>query len=100
METHIGASPVLRTSSFSAQLNAAAAGVGLMLAPEPYLHRFDLRAVTPGKKLARAWKALPVGDLWLVGHVALRRVPRIAVLWDFIVEELTRPWPRPSSKLA
>ena len=95
METHIGVSPVLRTSSFSAQLHAAAAGVGLMLAPEPYLHRFDLRAVTPGKKLVRAWKELPVGDLWLVGHVALRRVPRVAVLWDFIVQELTRPWPRP-----
>jgi DNA-binding transcriptional LysR family regulator len=95
MEAYISVPPVLRTSSFSAQLNAAAAGVGLMLAPEPYLWRFGLSAVAPGRKLARAWQGLPVGDLWLVGHVALRHVPRVAVLWDFIVEELTRPWPRP-----
>jgi DNA-binding transcriptional LysR family regulator len=92
MAAHVTAPPLLRTSSFSAQLNAAAAGVGVMLAPEPYLSRFDLVPVRPSRKLAPAWAALPVSELWLVGHVALRRVPRVAVLWQFIVEELTRPW--------
>jgi DNA-binding transcriptional LysR family regulator len=86
------APPVLRTSSFSAQLNAAAAGLGLMLAPEPYLSRFGLVAVSPARRMKKAWQALPVTELWLVGHVALRRVPRVAVLWDFVLEELTRPW--------
>jgi DNA-binding transcriptional LysR family regulator len=91
LTAHVDAAPVLRTSSFSAQLNAAAGGLGLMLAPEPYLARFDLAAVKPGRALAPAWAELPVGELWLVGHVALRRVPRVAALWQFIVEEMMRP---------
>lgn len=92
LAAHVHAPPVLRTSAFSAQLNAAATGLGLVLAPEPYLSRFGLVPVRAGRKLASAWAALPVGELWLVGHVALRRVPRVAALWQFIVEELTRPW--------
>lgn len=92
LTTHVGAPPVLRTSSFSAQLAAAASGLGIVLAPEPYLPRFGLTAVKPGRRLARAWAALPVTELWLVGHVALRRVPRVAALWQFVVDELTGPW--------
>ena len=92
LTAHVKTPPVLRTSAFSAQLNAAASGLGLVLAPEPYLDRFGLIAARPGRPLAAAWSALPVGELWLVGHVALRRVPRVAALWQFIVEELTRPW--------
>jgi len=90
LSQYVAQPPVLRTSSFSAQLNAAAAGVGLMLAPEPYLGRFGLFPVTPGRALLESWEALPMSDLWLVGHVALRRVPRVAVLWDFVMAELTR----------
>lgn len=93
---HVGAPPVLRTSSFSAQLAAATTGLGLVLAPEPYLPRFGLAAVRPGRKLAAAWAALPIGELWLVGHVALRRVPRVAALWQFVVDELTGPWAAPA----
>ena len=92
LTAHVHAPPVLRTSAFSAQLGAAASGLGVILAPEPYLARFGLAPVRPGRKLAAAWAALPVGELWLVGHVALRRVPRVAALWQFIVDELTRPW--------
>lgn len=40
------------------------------------------RALQPG------WDALPVEELWLVGHRALRTVPRIAALWDFLAEQL------------
>jgi hypothetical protein len=35
-----------------------------------------------------AWKTLPVGNLWLVGHRALRGVPRIAAVWTFISETM------------
>lgn len=38
------------------------------------------RALQPG------WDALPVEELWLVGHRALRTVPQIAALWDFLAE--------------
>lgn len=89
LTAHVADPPVLRTSSFTAQLNAAASGLGVALAPEPYLDRFGLAPVRAGRKLAAAWAALPVGELWLVGHVALRRVPRVAALWQFVTEELS-----------
>ncbi|NUP07349.1 MAG: LysR family transcriptional regulator [Polyangiaceae bacterium] len=84
---HAGAPPVLRTSSFSSQLAAAVGGLGLFLAPEPFLERFELAPVRPGRALKEAWAELPVAELWLVGHVALRRVPRVAALWEFLVRE-------------
>lgn len=76
---------VLRTSHFSSQLAAAKAGHGVLLVPEPYLgphglRRLDLAAGSP----------LPADDLWLVGHRALRDVPRIAAVWSFFAEELRR----------
>jgi len=40
--------------------------------------------VNHARALADAWRALPSGDLWLVGHRALRNVPRVAAVWDFI----------------
>ncbi len=40
------------------------------------------RALQPG------WDALPLEELWLVGHRALRTVPRIAALWDFLAEQM------------
>ncbi|MBK9036048.1 MAG: LysR family transcriptional regulator [Myxococcales bacterium] len=92
LTAHVATPPVLRTSSFAAQLNAAAAGLGVTLAPEPYLARSGLAPVRPGRALTAAWAALPIGELWLVGHVALRRVPRVAVLWQFLHDELTQPW--------
>ncbi|MEZ4401260.1 MAG: LysR family transcriptional regulator [Kofleriaceae bacterium] len=92
LATHVAVAPVLRTSSFAAQLAAAAGGLGVVLAPEPYLGRFGLAPVRPGRGLAKAWAALPVGELWLCSAAASRRVPRVAAMWQFIVDELTRPW--------
>jgi DNA-binding transcriptional LysR family regulator len=92
LATHVAVGPVLRTSSFSAQLGAAASGVGVTLVPAPYLPRAGLVPVRLGRSLARAKAALPAGELWLVGAAAHRRVPRIVALWDFLVDELTQPW--------
>jgi DNA-binding transcriptional LysR family regulator len=90
---HVGAGvvPVLRTSHFGSQLAAAGAGVGVMLASEPFRHVRRLVPVGYAKALQGSWDALPVEDLWLVGHRALRTVPRIAALWDFIAENMSRP---------
>jgi DNA-binding transcriptional LysR family regulator len=79
--------PVLRTSHFASQLAAAAAGLGVMMASAPY-ERAGLVAVEHHKSLDAAWDALPYGSLWLVGHRALRDVPRVAAVWDFIVETI------------
>jgi DNA-binding transcriptional LysR family regulator len=77
----------LRTSDFPAQLAAVRAGLGLMLAPVPYLAPWNLVAVEFAAALPHEW---PSDDLWLVGHRALRDVPRIAAVWDFLASEFRR----------
>lgn len=70
---------VLRVSSLGGQLAGAAAGLGLAVLP---------RQVAVGLvevELAPALRAtLPADELWLVGHQALRHVPRVAVTWEHL----------------
>jgi hypothetical protein len=47
--------------------------------------------VSIARALQPTWDALPVEELWLVGHRALRTVPRVAALWDFFAEHLSDP---------
>jgi DNA-binding transcriptional LysR family regulator len=79
--------PVFTTSHYASQLAAARAGLGVMLAA-PQFAETGLAEVTPAKTMAPAWAALPEGSLWLVGHRALRNVPRVAAVWDFVREVL------------
>lgn len=88
---HAGAPPVLRTSHFASQIAAAAAGVGVVLASEPFRFVRPLVPVAISRALQPSWDALPVEDLWLVGHRALRTVPRVAALWEFLAEHLSDP---------
>jgi DNA-binding transcriptional LysR family regulator len=85
-----GVSPVFRTSHFASQIAAAAAGLGVVLASAPFT-KVGLVAIDHARALDAAWAALPSGSLWLVGHRALRQVPRIAAVWDFIVESIGAP---------
>jgi DNA-binding transcriptional LysR family regulator len=80
-------SPAFRTSHFASQLAAARAGLGVVIASAPYA-RTGLVEVAHARALDPAWAALPVGTLWLVGHRALRNVPRVAAVWDFMLESL------------
>jgi len=75
---------VLTTSSMTAQIEAARAGLGVMLAPTPYGALRGLAPVRLGPKLRRSVAALEPGSLWLVGHRALRDVPRVAVVWRWL----------------
>jgi DNA-binding transcriptional LysR family regulator len=86
-----GVVPLLRTSHFQSQLAAAAAGLGLTLATEPFSQVRRLVPVAISRALQPSWDALPVEELWLVGHRALRTVPRIAALWDFLAGHLSNP---------
>jgi DNA-binding transcriptional LysR family regulator len=86
-----GVAPVLRTSHFTTQLSAAAAGFGIALASEPFRYVHRLVPVAISRALQPSWDALPTEELWLVGHRALRTVPRVAALWDFFAEHLTDP---------
>jgi DNA-binding transcriptional LysR family regulator len=86
-----GADIALRTSDFSSQLAAAASGLGLVLVPVPYLPRVGLVPVRYAGGLRASADAWHVDALWLVGHRALRDVPRVSAVWTFFAEELTEP---------
>jgi DNA-binding transcriptional LysR family regulator len=74
----------LRTSDYASQLAAAAAGLGLVMAPLAYLEPLQLARVPLAPALRADAAAWPVDDLWLVGHRALRDVPRVAAVWAFL----------------
>jgi DNA-binding transcriptional LysR family regulator len=79
--------PVFRTSHFASQLAAARAGLGVVITAAEFA-RTGLVEVAHARSLAAAWSELPSGSLWLVGHRALRHVPRVAAVWSFVLEEL------------
>ena len=58
------------------------------LAPIPYLAHANLTPVRYVPALRASAEAWTVDDLWLVGHRAMRDVPRVAAVWSFLIEEL------------
>jgi DNA-binding transcriptional LysR family regulator len=82
--------PVFRTSHFASQLAAARAGLGLVVTAQPFA-KAGLVEVAHARALDAVWSDLPTSTLWLVGHQALRHVPRVAAVWSFVLEELGRP---------
>lgn len=86
---HVGEEAVaFRTSHFGAQMAAAEAGLGTLLVPEPFLRLRNLVPLRHGRTLAPSSEEWPSDTLWIVGHRALRDVPRIAAVWAFLLEEI------------
>jgi DNA-binding transcriptional LysR family regulator len=79
---------LLRTSHFPSQLAAARSGLGVLMVPEAHAARYGLVPVAYGRALSASAAAWPSDDLWLVGRRALREVPRVAAVWEFLLEEL------------
>jgi DNA-binding transcriptional LysR family regulator len=75
---------VLRSSSMTAQIQAVRAGIGVMLAPPPYAGLDGLCLVPLELRLKKTLRPAPEGSLWLVGHRALRDVPRIRAVWSYL----------------
>lgn len=70
---------VFRSPEIGSLLAAARAGVGVVLAPVPLAEAAGLvRLGVPGP--------VPEGTLHLVAHRALRHTPRVAAVWDWVVE--------------
>jgi DNA-binding transcriptional LysR family regulator len=88
MAAHVKRPSLLRTNSFVMQVSAVQQGLGAMLVPEPYAPVHRLESLRLSKKLANDVRALPTDELWLVTHEALRRVPRVAAVWDYIASTL------------
>jgi len=76
----------LRTSHMGAQVEAAERGIGLMVAPQIYRGVHGLAEAKISPALSRSLPPFESHQLWLVGHRALRHVPRIAVVWEFLLE--------------
>lgn len=84
------ANVVFRTSHFASQLVAAEAGLGVMLAPEPYVRHSTLQPLDVAAPLRASFDELPTDALWLVGHRALRDVPRVSAVWTFLLEHVRK----------
>lgn len=89
----------LMTSSFPSQMRAAESGVGLVLAPLPFAAACELSVAKLSAPLTRSLATLPDETLWLVGHRALRVVPRVAAVWQWLEEIFQQP-PQPKRKSA
>lgn len=79
---------VLRTNSIGAQLGAAEAGLGVVVLPDSYGKRRALTAVRLSPALRASLPPTPRQSLWLIGHRAARKIPRIAAVWDTILDVL------------
>jgi DNA-binding transcriptional LysR family regulator len=86
---------VLRTSSFSAQIAAVEAGFGVTIVGEPLIAaRGELAPLRFTRSAASRLPAYPEGTLWMAVHRAMRSVPRVAALWDFLIESVSAQLPR------
>lgn len=84
---HAGRDAVLlETSSMTAQLEGVREGLGVMLVPLPYIALRGVRRLRLSARLEASLAAIPADSLWLVGHRALRDVPRIAAVWEWLDE--------------
>lgn len=81
---------VLRTNHFTTQVSAVAAGLGAALLPPSFARESALVPVRAAAALADSLEETPTTEAWLVGHRALRAVPRVAAVWTFLVEEWAR----------
>lgn len=81
-----GVEPVVRSDSLRVQIAIVATGGGVALVPEPSVEHFGLAPVKLSRALRDAARQWPEDELYLVTHRALRQVPRVRVVWEFLLE--------------
>jgi DNA-binding transcriptional LysR family regulator len=81
LKQNVRVPPRVVSNDFGTQRAAAEAGLGVFLGAGP--PSTALVPVTP----AQTGPGPPAVQAWLVGHQALRHVPRVKAVWDWIVEE-------------
>jgi len=79
---------ILRSDSIDTQVNAARSGLGAILLPESYAVADGLAKIELGPQLKSVFSRFPKSGLWMAAHRALRHVPRVAAVWDFILQEV------------
>jgi DNA-binding transcriptional LysR family regulator len=92
---HVGGGPAVRSDSLALQIALVRSGVGVALVPEPSASHYGLVPVRVGPALREAAGTWPRDELFLVTHRALRRVPRVRVVWDLLAARLGARLARP-----
>lgn len=82
-----GVVPRVSTSSLRVQVAAVEAGLGAALLPAQSLPHYGLSALELAPPLRRSAAPWPEDDVYLVTHRALRRVPRVAAVWELFTEQ-------------
>jgi len=80
--------PVVRSDSLRVQIALVHAGIGVALLPEPSFRHFGFVPVKVGTELRAAAARWPGDELYAVTHRALRDVPRVRTVWDYVLERL------------
>jgi DNA-binding transcriptional LysR family regulator len=70
------------------QIALVAAGIGVALLPEPSFRHFGFVPVKLATELREAAAGWPSDELYAVTHRALRDVPRVRAVWDYVLERL------------
>ena len=83
---HGQVAPIVRSDSLRLQIAVVCEGLGAALLPARSVAHYGLVPVRVGAKLRRSMTRWPRDDLFLVTHRALRSVPRVAAVWDFLIE--------------
>lgn len=78
--------PQVSASSFRVQVAAVELGLGAALMPAQSIAHYKLVPLRLTPKLSKAAAPWPEDDVYLVTHRALRRVPRVAAVWEFFSE--------------
>lgn len=81
-----GVRPRLRTTSLRVQIAAVEAHMGAALLPEQSIAHYALAPLVLAPKLRKAAAPWPEDDVYFVTHPALRRVPRVAAVWEFFAD--------------
>lgn len=76
---------VVRSDSLRLQIAVVCSGLGVALIPSKSLAHYGLAPVKLGSKLRHSMRDWPRDDLFLVTHRAVRNVPRVRAVWDFLV---------------
>lgn len=86
---HVSASaPRVFSDSLSLLFALLRAGAGVALVPVPSVAAYGLVPVRLSKQLQSATDELPTLELYAVCHGAARRIPRIRVVWEHLLERL------------
>jgi len=80
---------LMRSNSVSALIEAARAGLGVVLLNPLFQGVGGLAPLPIDPKLQACLPPRPVDSGWLVGHAALRDVPRVDAVWRFVLDTIT-----------